>query len=348
LVLFLGPISLRSAKVVEKQFRAEIKNSLRKESNLGLKWSDLIDQFEKGLANNPSGVSAANITTNHDYLMSLKRHTAHFNHLPVLTIGPNDIYALFNSFDSAGLSHSRKRHIKRAINLLYDWGSRNRLLPPTLTSPASSIPIGKKLKKRQPILTLEQIRKFLDEAKSVNHEFYDLWAVAFSTGMRSGELFALKWSDVCFERKLIRVKRSYNKRQNKFKSTKSGDWREIPINQELEGHLNHLRLKTGATGYVLPRINSWRRGEASKVTRSFCLAINIPEINFHATRACFAVQMLQAKVSVPVVMKIGGWSEFKSFQHYLRLAGVEIQNATDGISLLPIERVGVTLHAIRS
>jgi len=42
---------------------------------------------------------------------------------------------------------------------------------------------------------------------------------------------------------------------------------------------------------------------------------------------------------VPVVMKIGGWAEFKSFQHYLRLAGVDIQHATDGLKFLPIEGV---------
>jgi integrase len=255
---------------------------------------------------------------------------------PAMSIAANDVIVLMADFDRLDLSQSRKKHIRTAINLVFDWATRERHLPPTIVPPAKGISIGKRLKKRQPILTIMQMRKFLDEAFQIGHEFYELWAVAFLTGMRSGELFALKWSDICHERKVIRVERSYNKRRNVEKSTKSGDWREVPINSEMLGLLERLRIKTGATCYVLPRINAWRRGEASKVTRSFCRAINVPEINFHATRACFAVQMLQINVPVPVVMKIGGWAEFKSFQHYLRLAGVDIQNATEGLRLLPI------------
>lgn len=332
----LGPCTLKHAKIQERILKDEVKREMASRSSLGPNWRDLLDRFNSELMQDPARISTSSETTLHDYVVSLRRHTNSWMNRSAMSLCSNDIMALMNELDQIGLSHSRKKHIRTAINLIFDWASRKRLIAPSIISPAKGISIGKKLKRRQPILTLAQIRNFLDEANRINHEFYELWAVAFLTGMRSGELFELKWSDICYERKVVRVERSYNKRRNIVKSTKSGDWREVPINSELASLLERLRLKTGATGYVLPRINSWRRGEASKVTRSFCQAINVPEINFHATRACFAVQLLQAKVSVPVVMKIGGWSEFKSFQHYLRLAGVDIENATDGLKLLPI------------
>lgn len=68
---------------------------------------------------------------------------------------------------------------------------------------------------------------------------------------------------------------------------------------------------------------------------SFCQALGLPEITFHATRACFTVQCLIAGLDIVTTMKLGGWKNVKSFQHYIRLAGVGIQGATDGLDLLP-------------
>lgn len=333
----LGPISRREAKAEEKRFREQVKRDLICKFELGPRWEDVLDSFYLAIQNGSTQILSANETSLRDYERSLRRHTAEWLNRPALSIAPLDVEILFAELDRKGLSFSRKKHVRTAVTMVYEWAAKQRLLPPTVSSPAKGISIGKREKRRKPILTLNQIRKFLDEAKRIKHEFYELWAVAFLTGMRSGELYALRWTDVCFERNVIRVERSYNKRRDSEKSTKSGDWREIPINGDLLSLLETLRIRTGATGYVLPRLNVWRRGEAAKVTRSFCQAVNVPEINFHATRACFAVQMLQAQVPVPVIMKIGGWSRYESFQHYLRLAGVEIQNATDGLKLMPFE-----------
>lgn len=333
----LGPVDRKHAKISERILKDEMKREIVQRSSMGLTWREVLDRFHSALMNDPTRISIASETTLGDYLVSLRKYTPGWMNRSAIALGMNDVVMLLREFDRLELSQSRKKHMRTAINLVFEWATREGLIPISIVSPARGISIGKKLKNRQPILTLGQIRKFLDEALQIGHEFYELWSVAFLTGMRSGELYELRWSDVCYERNLIRVERSYNKRRNIVKCTKSGEWREVPINPELATLLERLRLKTGATGYVLPRINSWRRGEASKVTRSFCQAINVPEINFHATRACFAVQLLQANVPVPVVMKIGGWAEFKSFQHYLRLAGVDIQHATDGLKFLPIE-----------
>ena len=34
-------------------------------------------------------------------------------------------------------------------------------------------------------------------------------------------------------------------------------------------------------------------------------------------------------------MKIGGWRDMKTFQIYVRLAGIEVKGATDVLSVLP-------------
>ena len=211
----------------------------------------------------------------------------------------------------------------------------SRTIKPSFLKPTLGVTLPKVSSKKQPILNRAEIKFLLQKAKELDHEYYYVWAVALSTGCRSGELWALKWSDVDFDRKIISITKSYSQKLNIVKDTKTNEWRDIPISNQLEVLLKELKLVTGSSGYVLPRITSWRRGNASQVLRSFCSSIGIREINLHATRACFAVQCLESGVDVATTMKLGGWLSMKSFQHYIRLAGIEVRGATDKLDLIP-------------
>ena len=190
-------------------------------------------------------------------------------------------------------------------------------------------------KKFPEILNLTEIRTFLYEAKARNHEWYPVWATALLTGMRSGELFALEWNDVDFENKLVRVKKSFNKRTNEIKSTKAGYWRNVPISNELNNLLVELKSLNGSTTWVLPRLSEWLRGEQAKPLRHFLKEIGLPSVKFHTLRACFATQLLADGVETAKVMKIGGWKDLKTMQIYMRLAGVDEKGATEGLRFLP-------------
>src|SRR5439155_2222676 len=56
------------------------------------------------------------------------------------------------------------------------------------------------------ILTEEQARKLLDVARDSHLDV--LLLVALTTGMREGELLALRWSDVDFDAGMLQVRRS--------------------------------------------------------------------------------------------------------------------------------------------
>ncbi len=57
-------------------------------------------------------------------------------------------------------------------------------------------------------LTVEQARQLLEEARGSRIEVMIL--VALNTGMRRGELSALRWDDIDFENGLILVRRTVN------------------------------------------------------------------------------------------------------------------------------------------
>lgn len=198
----------------------------------------------------------------------------------------------------------------------------------------------------QKVLTNTEVEIFLKEAKETNHRFYPIWALALMTGMRSGEMFALKWTDVDFEGRNISVSKSWSNK-NGFTSTKTQRSRIVPISAPLLKFLKELKIQRGQEGeFVLPQILEWENGEQARVTREFCASINITPVKFHDLRATFITNLLARGESLARVMAIVGHSQIKTTNGYLRKAGVDVQGATDKLGYeLPEETLkGKVLH----
>ncbi len=172
----------------------------------------------------------------------------------------------------------------------------------------------------------EKLLNFLSAKKSATRtEIRDL----FQRNLSADEINKIKDN----------INKSYNKKTRSIGPTKSRCWREIPISSDLELLLKELKLKSDGNKFVLPRLGYWKTGAQAKVIRQFALGLGLPEINLHTTRACFATQLIKDGVAPAVVMKIGGWKDLKTMQHYIRLAGIEIEGTTDKLKILPEEAV---------
>jgi integrase len=184
----------------------------------------------------------------------------------------------------------------------------------------------------QKVLTPSEADLFLREARLANHRFYPVWVVALMTGMRSGELYALKWTDVDFDGRMISVSRAWNSKCG-ITPTKTRRSRVVPISDDLLAFLRECKLKHGADSeYVLPRLGEWTQGEQAKVTREFCQAVGITKVRFHDLRATFITNLLSRGESLARVMSIVGHCELKTTNGYLRKAGVDVHGGTDKLS----------------
>lgn len=85
--------------------------------------------------------------------------------------------------------------------------------------------------------TDEEVRRFLVAARAEDEHVFVFYAVAIYTGMRAGEIAALEWPDVDFERRLITVQRSFEG------PTKSDRVRYVPILDALLPILRAWRLR---------------------------------------------------------------------------------------------------------
>lgn len=324
----------KEALRIEKKLISELAIKMEKLEGRGLFWDEIIDRWVVSAKNGLLGDKASQEAYIKDHQYRLK-YTKRWKNKVAADINKADARKLLNDVKESGLSLSMQRKIKGSIGLIYKWGMEEGFIPHN-HNPVEGIQLHQKSEKVPKILTLDEVRKLLTEAKIRRHSWYHVWSFALLTGMRSGELLALRWPDIELDKGIIRVSRSMSQRIGGEKSTKSGYWRTVPISDELRSIIVELMQERGNKEFVLPRLTGWKSGFGGKILRIFLSEIGIEkDIVFHTLRACFATHLLASGAEAPKVMQIGGWKDFKTFQIYIRLAGVSVKGVTDSLNLLP-------------
>ena len=274
-----------------------------------------------------------------------------FLELNIKEITQNHIFSLIHEhLPSEGANAHTQKRISKNLRVIFEKAVCSGLIP---SNPARGIrikvPPTKKL-----VLNTTEAQTLLEEAKNCNHEFYHIWAFALFSGMRSGELIGLRWTDIDETTGNITISRQWTSKDG-YHPTKSNRNRTLPISAELKSLLVELRNmgpfsarfnvageeKIYVTDLVLPRIKDWRDGQQAAVLRCFLRMINIKEVKFHDLRATFITNLLSQGVSIAKVMSLVGHSKMSTTDEYLRLAGVDTRGSTDQLGYKlpkPIER----------
>jgi len=331
----LGLKSKEAAIAEEKKLLRDLTQKLVQKSMRGHTWDYVIGRWELAMRADGNHFPYSQITIK-DYVSSLCRWTKPWLKKSVNQLNKADGREMLAEMDREGKSRSYRKNVKYMVNVVFKWGIEERLITGGNSTPVEGLKLTHETHEKIPdILTIEEIRRLLQEARNLDHPWYAIWATALLTGMRSGEMHALLWSDVDLANRKITVSKSYNNRLNIVKSTKAGYWRTVPISDELFSLLSELKVTTGSNAHVLPRFRDWTKGEQAKVLRIFCLGIGIRSVCFHSLRACFATQLLAHDIAPARVMKICGWRDLKTMQRYVRLAGIDEKGATQVLKVLP-------------
>lgn len=327
------------AKRRYQELRDEAVRELVEREAQGELWGNLIEKWSVALHTGEGLERPVTVNTAEDYVGTISTYTKDWWKKPASTITRHDIKMALESVTKSGRSDSRKKYLKIALCRAFQWGIDTRHVKGLHDNPVRGIPIGKIVERQPGILSTTEAKLLLQSAKRLNHPWYPIWAFALLTGLRSGELHALEWTDVDLDNKLLNINKSYNGRMKKVKCTKSGCWRTVPISPELESLLRDLKLSAAGRKQVLPRFIDWDSGNQASILRQFCIGLGITPVKFHDLRACFATFLLRDGVPAAQVMKICGWKDLKTMQRYVRLAAIEVRGVTDGLKLLPDSEV---------
>lgn len=179
------------------------------------------------------------------------------------------------------------------------------------------------------VLSLDEQRQFIQAIQ--NHKFKCLFLMALGTGLREGELLALKWTDIDFKNREVIVNKTIKRvpliekdGTRKYKiieqepKTKSSI-RTVPLPdnliKELEKHKltqNVCKIKNRNIYNDMNYVFSDELGnplEGKRPNRNFqsvLKSIDIKPIKFHSLRHTYATRLFEQEVPIKTVQKLMG------------------------------------------
>ena len=164
----------------------------------------------------------------------------------------------------------------------------------------------------------EVIDKYTRQKKIIQPYLYlkPIIITALQTGMRRGEIFNLKWSNIDFEYGIIELL-----------DTKPGKARKIPLSKTLENLLNSIE-KLSEYVFVNPQTNQ----PYVNLKHSFTSLIKnakIEDFRFHDLRHTVATRLVEKGIDLLVVKEILGHSNIETTMRYAHPVPKRKQEAID-------------------
>jgi integrase len=149
-----------------------------------------------------------------------------------------------------------------------------------------------------------------------------IYLTAAFTGLRRGELLALRWRDVDFEGQVIRVRASYA--DGALTTPKSGKVRSVPMAPDVAEALAKLGQRKRWTGdddlVFVGRVGDYLDGRALR--RRYDAALkraDLRKLRFHDLRHTFGTRMI-AKADIRRVQEWMGHADIQTTMKYLHYA----------------------------
>lgn len=163
-------------------------------------------------------------------------------HKNLADISRADIRRVLAHVHKKGLSHSSVRLVRDVLSGVMGCAEDEELVA---KNPVTNVlkRMGLEKRKKPPItpLTVEEAKHFLSVCREHYAAHYPFFLCAFRTGMRLGELLALKWGDIDWNQGSIHIERSF--RRGEIGKTKTGKTRRVDMSSQLRETLRYLLTK---------------------------------------------------------------------------------------------------------
>jgi integrase len=180
-------------------------------------------------------------STRTSYKQNLNKHVyPAFGKQRIGEIRRKDLKAFFDKLLIDGLSPATISLVKAPISGVLSFAVDSELIE---NNPLNSLKMNRKKRTfKIETLTEKEANKLLEQAKLyMGGYYYPHILCALRTGMRIGEIKALKWKDVDFEKRQIEVRRSC--RRGRITGTKTDKRRRVDMTPHLTETLKELRTR---------------------------------------------------------------------------------------------------------
>lgn len=239
----------------------------------------------------------------------------YFKDTLVLDISTQNVNEFISWMKKNGYSKTAINNYCKILVMCFDYACQNKFMLEN-TAKSACIP---KVPRHGEIFpfSVEEIMKLLD--LDYLQWVKDGIVIAFHTGMRRGEIYALKWTDIDFDQQFIMVQRAQSQVGSKvvLRTTKTAcGIRRIDIDRYLVSYLQDMRVRStsefvfapveegGKYAFRVPWNLAWH-------IKQMCMMAGIPPRNFHTFRHTHATVLLAHGVHPKIVQERLGHSDIQ-------------------------------------
>lgn len=230
--------------------------------------------------------------------------------------------------------------IKKQFNLLtaylkYAMSVGSIAIPIYLTVKLPSESLVKSVDKDIEVYTKDEQRALLARLMTLEKEQYGVVVLMLEAGLRIGEALALRWEDVLWNRRAIRIRRtlvrlSTTARTFVQESPKSKTSRRtVPLSDDAYEILRMLNLRRKSSAYVFGRLDDpsmpYSYSSVEFHTKRLCKDLVISYKGMHAFRHTFATNCYERGCDVKILSKLLGHADVAiTYNIYIHLYGDEL------------------------
>lgn len=267
------------------------------------------------------------------YQRGLDRVLAELGHKRLSDIARADVQDLADRLTAEGLAASTVQNTLDPLRVIFRRAIRR---DQVTVDPTEHLELRRPKGQRDRIASPTEARELLAALEPAERV---LWATAFYTGMRRGELRALRWDDVDLQARVIHVTRGWDDVEGEQDVKSDAGQRDVPILDLLTPDLAALKLRAGrAAGLVFGlnaetpfypstvrnrALKAWktenerRVGEGERVGADPADMVLLEPIGLHEARHTCASVLIASGANPKVIQKIMGHATIQmTFDQY--------------------------------
>ena len=260
--------------------------------------------------------------------------------LSLTAISTRNVQAFISALAAKGLTRKSCHNVLQTLSGLLRTAKAWGYVPAVFDRSVLSLPReGEKREER--FFTAAQVKRIINASEE---PYSTLWAVFSLTGCRAGEVFALKRSDLDFENRVIRIRRTLDAATRQMHAPKSrSSSADLPMPEMLEKRLlsflaNHWRQNEADLLFCNKVGKPMVRNKVALKLQDTLKELGIERAALHAFRHMAASEMIENGVAPSVVQRQMRHSDSRiTLQKYAHVIGDAQRRAVDALARSVLE-----------